>query len=85
MNFVYFSADWCGPCKMFKPTLQQVSQQMGVPVNYINVDYDASYTQKYSVTSVPTLLVVDSQGTERFRQTGAMSNQQLVELFNRFR
>ena len=85
MNFLYFSADWCGPCKMFKPVLQQVSQQMGVAVNYINVDYDVSLTQKYSVTSVPTLIVTDHQGTERFRHSGAMGSQQLVELFNRFR
>ena len=85
MNFIYFSADWCGPCKMFKPVLQQVSQEMGVPVNYINVDYDASFTQKYSVTSVPTLIVTDNSGAERFRHSGTMARQQLVDLFNRFR
>lgn len=85
MNFVYFSADWCGPCKMFKPVLQQVSQQMGVQVNYVNVDYDASHTQRYSVTSVPTLMVIDQDGKERFRHSGGMSAQQLTDLFNRFR
>ena len=70
---------------MFKPTLQQVSQQMNVPVNYINVDYDASLIQKYNIKSVPTLVIVGQDGSEWFRNTGAMSSQQLVEVFNRFR
>lgn len=70
---------------MFKPTLQQVSQQMGIPVNYINVDYDAALIHKYNIKSVPTLVIVGQDGSEWFRHTGAMPNQQLVEVFNRFR
>lgn len=85
MNVIYFSADWCGPCKMFKPTLQQVSQQMGIQVNYINVDYDAALIHKYNIKSVPTLVITGQDGSEWFRHTGVMGNQQLVEVFNRFR
>ena len=85
MNVLYFTADWCGPCKMFKPIMQQVSQEMGVAVNYINVDYDASLTQKYSVTSVPTVIITGADGSEWFRHTGPMSAQQLKDTFNRFR
>ena len=85
MQVLYFTADWCGPCKMFKPVMQQVSQEMNVPVNYINVDYDASFTQKYSVSSVPTIVIVAPDGTVSFRHSGAMSPQQLRETFSRFR
>ena len=82
---MYFSADWCGPCKVFKPVVQQASQELGIPVNYINVDYDASLTQKYSITSVPTLMVTDNQGSEVYRKSGVMSRDQVISVFNQFR
>ena len=41
MTVFYFSAPWCGPCKMFKPVLQQVASELGIAINDINVDYDA--------------------------------------------
>ena len=85
MNVLYFSADWCGPCKMFKPVMQQISQELGVAVNYINVDYDASLTQKYSVTSVPTIVIAGADGSVWMKHAGAMSAQQLKDTFNRFK
>ena len=85
MKVLYFSADWCGPCKMFKPIVEQVSRETGVPVNYINVDYDASFTQRYSVTSVPTMIIAGDDGSEWHRQTGPTTAQQLKDTFSRFR
>jgi len=85
MNVIYFSAPWCGPCKMFKPVLQQVASEMGVAINDINVDYDASFTEKYNITSVPTLLILDHQGIPVFRNSGVMSRDQLVRTFNQFK
>lgn len=85
MNVIYFSAPWCGPCRIFKPVLQQVASEMGVAINDINVDYDASLTEKYNITSVPTLLIVDHQGIPVFRNSGVMSRDQLVQTFNQFK
>ena len=85
MNVMYFSADWCGPCKVFKPVVQQTSQELGVAVNYINVDYDASLTQKYSITSVPTIMVTNDQGEILYRKSGVMSRDQLISMFNQFK
>lgn len=78
MNVLYFSAPWCGPCKMFKPIVQEVSRELNINISDINVDYDAAFTQKYSVTSVPTILVVDHLGNTIFRNSGVMSKQQLI-------
>lgn len=85
MNVMYFSADWCGPCKVFKPVVQQVSQELGISVNYINVDYDASLTQKYSITSVPTVMVTNDQGEVLYRKSGVMSRDQVISMINQFR
>ena len=85
MTVLYFSADWCGPCKSFKPVVQQVSQELGIPVNYINVDYDASLTHKHSITSVPTIMITDNQGQEICRKSGVLSRDQLIGMFNQFK
>ena len=85
MTVFYFSAPWCGPCKMFKPVLQQVASELGIAINDINVDYDAMYTEKYNVTSVPTLLISDHQGIPIFRNSGVMSKDQLMKTFNQFK
>jgi thioredoxin 1 len=81
----YFTAEWCGGCKAFKPVVQQVSQELNIPINYINVDYDVSMTQKYSIKSIPALIIAGPDGSEWFRHSGAMSKQQLTDTFNRFR
>ena len=62
----YFSAPWCGPCKMLVP----VMDQSGLPFQKINVDNDTELSSKYGVRSVPTLLLVDSTGNEIKRLVG---------------
>ena len=85
MNVMYFSADWCAPCKVFKPIVQQVSQDLGINVNYINVDYDASYGEKYSITSIPTIIVLDNFGTVVYRNSGVVSKDQLIKELTKFK
>ena len=43
---LYFSTTWCGPCKMFKPVVQQVSQETGIQVTYIDADQDQEMAKK---------------------------------------
>lgn len=70
---------------MFKPILQQVSSQVGTFVNYVDVDQNPDMVKNFNITSVPTLVIQDQTGAQVFRHTGPMGNQQLVELFNRFK
>lgn len=85
MSVLYFSADWCAPCKAFKPVVQQVSQQLGISVNYVNVDYDASLAQKYSISSIPTIIITDDQGNSKYKNSGVMSKDQLVTVLSQFK
>ena len=57
-GFIYFSAEWCQPCKILGPIMEQVAKQ--IPVNKVNVDYDVTLTKQYNVTSVPTVVIVDN-------------------------
>ena len=83
-SILYFSTTWCGPCKMFKPIVQQVSSELGVGVQYIDAEVSPDLASKYQINSVPTIVVTD--GTNVLHtQTGVLSKPQLENLFNRFR
>lgn len=85
MNIIYLGADWCGPCKIFKPTVQIVSQELGLPVNYINVDHDVSLTERYNIKSIPTILVLGASGEVLYQNSGTMSREQLLSVLTRFK
>ena len=78
-GFLYFSAEWCQPCKALGPIMEQVAKQ--VPVNKVNVDYDVSLTKQYNVTSVPTVVLVDN-GVEKSRFTGVKPINDIVNFYN---
>ena len=77
---LYFSTTWCGPCKAFKPVVQQVSQELGIQVNYIDAEADPTLAKMYNVTSVPTIVIADQIGTALYRHTGPMPKGQLSQL-----
>jgi thioredoxin 1 len=81
---IYFTAAWCSPCKMFKPIVQAVSAETGVAVVYVDVDEQADIAQRYSVTSVPTI-VVENGGNVIYRNSGVMSKPQLTEVLSQFK
>lgn len=73
---IYVSADWCGPCKAYKPILQKVTEELGIPVQYFNADYDATIIEKYGIQSIPTTICV-SNNTMLFKYSGVMTEAQL--------
>ena len=81
-GILYFSAPWCGPCKVMSPLIEQMEKQGKIRVKKVNVDYDAQLSQKYSVRSVPTLILTDLQGTEIRRKIGNLSEQQILDFYN---
>ena len=81
---LYFSAAWCGPCKMFKPIVQQVSSELEVGIVYVDVDQQRDMAMKYNVTSVPTV-VVENDGNVVYRNSGVMSKPQLSQVLSQFR
>lgn len=79
----YFSAPWCGPCKMFGPTVDKVSMETGVMVSKIDVDISRDLAIQHSVSSVPTL-IFERDGVVVHRHTGVMSFNQLKDAVNRY-
>jgi thioredoxin-like negative regulator of GroEL len=59
-----------------------MDKQGKIKVKKINVDYDAQMPQKYSVKSVPTLILTDLDGNEISRKIGSLSEQQILDFYN---
>jgi thioredoxin 1 len=76
----YFSAPWCGPCKMFGPTMDRVASQ-GIPVKKVNIDYEPDASTKFGIRSVPTVILVENE-QEVSRFVGAKSEQQVIDFYN---
>jgi thioredoxin 1 len=68
---VDFSAEWCGPCKMLNPILDNLANEVvgKVVVAKIDVDQSPKATQKFEITSVPTLILF-KKGQENSRIVG---------------
>ena len=82
---VDFSAEWCQPCKLMKPILEELHATMGDEVRIIKVDIDKSpaASSAYNVTSVPTLMLFQ-KGNILWRQPGvvpAVSLQKIIKQF----
>lgn len=59
-TFVDFFATWCGPCKMLSPVVEKLAPEYEGKVNFIKVDVDQcpDVAAMYSITSIPTLIVI---------------------------
>jgi thioredoxin 1 len=55
----YFSASWCGPCRMFKPIVNELIKE-GHEIEIVDVDSNQSLAQQYQVMSIPTLVVEEN-------------------------
>ena len=73
----YFSATWCGPCKAFKPVMNEVAGE-GYMVEFLDVDNNSEMASKYGVRSVPTTIIVEN-GVEVNRFVGAIPKQQVID------
>ncbi|HYS49577.1 MAG TPA: thioredoxin [Xanthobacteraceae bacterium] len=75
---VDFWAEWCGPCRMIAPALEEIAGAMvgKVKIVKLNVDENPATAQKYGIMSIPTLMIFKN-GELASRQTGAAPKQKL--------
>jgi thioredoxin 1 len=79
-----FEADWCGPCRMLKPTFTKLEEKFGssVKFSYINVDEDQAESEKYGVRNIP-LVIVEKNGEEVDRLVGVQSELTYENILNK--
>ena len=77
---VDFYADWCGPCKMLSPTVDEVAQENDdIKVVKVNVDESQNTAIKYQVMSIPTLVVIKN-GNEVNRSVGVIDKEEVLNM-----
>lgn len=81
-NILYFTADWCNPCKKVKPIVEELNRDsVDTKFQMIDVDQEIDFAKQFNISSVPTFIVMDDS-VEVLRISGAQTRGQLESLMN---
>jgi len=78
-QILYFTASWCGPCRILGPIMESVKGQ--VNFSKLDVDVEQDLAVKYKVRSVPTLVLVEN-GVEKNRLVGVHQAPEILNFYN---
>jgi thioredoxin 1 len=82
--FVDFWAEWCGPCRMVSPVVEELASEYDGKVNFVKVNVDEAneLASKYNVFSIPTLAII-SKGQVVSQQVGAASKESYKNMIDK--
>lgn len=75
-----FNADWCGPCKMLRPIIDELAEEKdNVKIVSINIDNEDELAEKYNVSSIPCLVLFEN-GEESRRSIGLIPKEEIENI-----
>lgn len=83
LTFVDFWAEWCGPCRMLMPIVEEISSEIGDKANIckVNVDEAPEVASKFNIRSIPTMILFKN-GKPVETVVGAKSKAEILDLIN---
>jgi thioredoxin len=79
---IQFTANWCGPCRMITPILEDLEKELNFTLYKVDVDEEYELSEHFNIRSIPTLLFVPLKG-EPVSQTGAFPKAELKKLITK--
>lgn len=81
---VDFSATWCGPCKMQKPILEQLQEEVDFDIYSVDVDLNQELAQRYNVNAVPSMMIF-KKGVLKNTLVGFQAKEVILEEVDKIR
>lgn len=83
VTLIDFWAEWCGPCKIMNPIIDELEKELGdkLAVERVNVDEDPGKSSQFGVMSIPTYVIM-KEGKETGRKIGVTPKAELVKLIH---
>lgn len=83
-SIIDFYADWCAPCKIQAPIIDELKQELAGKVNVIKVDVDSNseIAQDFNVVSIPTIVILQD-GKKVWKEVGVQSKEILLDAVNK--
>lgn len=82
INVIYFSAPWCGPCRVFGPVMEKISEHFSdndlVEITKINADEDPDTAALHNIRSIPALVYL-KDGETVYQSIGAKQQSEVIE------
>ena len=78
---IEFSAEWCGPCRMAHPILEEISNTTDINVFDVNVDEEVELAEKFGIRNIPTTLYYKN-GVQINKTVGVRKKSEILEQFN---
>ena len=79
MKLLKFYAEWCQPCKMQSQIIKRAGDKIKTEIEDVDIDNNLMMATEYKIRSVPTMVLIERDGTEVKRHVGVMNEAQLVE------
>ena len=76
---VDFNADWCGPCQMLKPVLEEINNERNTKIVSVNVDDNMELAREYGIMTIPCLILF-KDGKEYKRSVGLKSKDDIISM-----
>lgn len=76
-HLIYFGASWCGPCKSIKPSIEELSSEISIPIYDADIETMENLSTQFKIKSVPTLVFIKNS-VEIKRWVGRMSKLEIL-------